>query len=114
MTILGIFPYKVKDIIFMWRGACEVRLNPCEVRLKQTLETECRGGEIEMNIGRLGNLNLHKLDLHKSGNKLSLDLHKFGNKLSLDLHKSGNELSLDLHKSGNELSLDLHINKSPK
>ena len=35
---LGIFPQEVKDIIFAWRGACEVRLNPCKVRLKQTLE----------------------------------------------------------------------------
>ena len=37
---LGIFfPHKVKNIIFMWRGACELRLNPCKVRLN-----------IEMNI----------------------------------------------------------------
>ena len=29
---------KGKDIIFAWRGACEVRLNPGEVRLKCTLK----------------------------------------------------------------------------
>ena len=29
-----------KDIIFAWRGAHEVRLNPCEVRLKWTSENE--------------------------------------------------------------------------
>ena len=38
MTILGIFPRKVKNIIFAWRGAREVRLKPCEVRVKQTSE----------------------------------------------------------------------------
>ena len=32
-TILGIFPREVKDIILH-----EVRLNPCEVRLKRTSE----------------------------------------------------------------------------
>ena len=32
MTILGIFPHEMKDIIL-----CEVRLNPCKVRLKRTL-----------------------------------------------------------------------------
>ena len=36
-TILGIFPREVKDIIFAWRGAHEMRLNPRQVRLKQTL-----------------------------------------------------------------------------
>ena len=34
---LGIFPHEVKDIIFHVVGALEVRLNPHEVRLKQTL-----------------------------------------------------------------------------
>ena len=33
MTFLGIFPHKVKDIILH-----KVRLNPSEMRLKQTLE----------------------------------------------------------------------------
>ena len=27
------FPFKVKNIIFTWRGACKMRLNPCDVRL---------------------------------------------------------------------------------
>ena len=40
MTILGIFPCKMKDIIFAWQGACEVRLNPHEVRMKQTSESK--------------------------------------------------------------------------
>ena len=31
---LGIFADEMKDIIFVWRGACQVRLNPHEVRLK--------------------------------------------------------------------------------
>ena len=31
-------PQEVKDIIFLWRGACEVRLNPCKMRLKRTSE----------------------------------------------------------------------------
>ena len=69
MTILGIFPRKV---IFMWRGAHEVRWNPFKVRLKRTFETE--GG---------GNSNEHQktrkrvegvLDLQKSGNELSYRL----------------------------------------
>ena len=92
-------------------------------RMQESMQCEIEStrGEIDMNIGKLGNLegwrrllDLHKSgdelssDLHKFGNELSSDLHKFGNELSLDLHKSGNELSLDLHKSGNELSLDLH------
>ena len=47
-----------------------MRLNPQEVRLKQTLEN---------------------LETWKG----VLDLHTFGNELSLDLHKSSNELSLD-------------------
>ena len=39
----GNFPREMKDIIFLWgggggRGACEVRLNLCKVRLKQTSE----------------------------------------------------------------------------
>ena len=42
---LGIFPCETKDIIFTWREAHEVRLNPCEVRLKQTSETEGGGGD---------------------------------------------------------------------
>ena len=90
---LGIFARQVKDISFTWRGgACEVRLNPCKVRLKWTLENS---------------------ETRKDGGWV-LALHKSGNELCLDLHKSGDELSLDLHKSGNELSLDLHINESPK
>ena len=43
MTILGIFPHEVKDIIL-----CEVRLNPHQVRLKWTLE-KLRGREIRKN-----------------------------------------------------------------
>ena len=31
---LGIFPREMKDIIFAWRGAHDVRLNPHKVRLK--------------------------------------------------------------------------------
>ena len=50
MTFLGHFLCKVKDIIFAWRGAHKVRLNPCEVRLKRTTEME-GGREIAMNIG---------------------------------------------------------------
>ena len=70
-----------------------MRLNPHEVRLKQTLEKE-GGREIERNIAKL--INSEKrwrrvLDLHKSDNKLSLDLYKSSNELSLDMHKSGNE-----------------------
>ena len=42
---LGIFPCEMKDIIFMWRKAHKVRLNPHEVRLKQTLEMEGGGGD---------------------------------------------------------------------
>ena len=38
MTVLGIFPCEVKNIIFVWRRAHEVRLNPHKVRLKQTSE----------------------------------------------------------------------------
>ena len=34
MTILGIFPSKVKNIILACGEAHKVRLNPCEVRLK--------------------------------------------------------------------------------
>ena len=30
----GIFPCKVKNIIFVWRGECKVRFNPLKVRLK--------------------------------------------------------------------------------
>ena len=41
----GNFPCEVKDIIFAWRGACEVRL-------KRTSEME-GGGEIETNIRKL-------------------------------------------------------------
>ena len=36
MTLLGIFPCKVKDIIFVWRGACKVDMRwelPHEVRI---------------------------------------------------------------------------------
>ena len=33
MTCLGIFPREVTNIIFAWKGACEMRLNPCKVRL---------------------------------------------------------------------------------
>ena len=74
-TILGIFPCEVKDIIFAWRGAHEVRL-------KRTLETEGGGrGEIEKNTRKLGNSKEWRevLDLHKTGNELSLDLHKSSN-----------------------------------
>ena len=99
----GKFSAQVKDIIFVWRGVCKVRLNPHHVRLKWTLETE-GVVEIEMNIRKLRNSEEWKvvLDLHMSDNELSLDLHKSSNELSLDLHKSGNKLSLDLHKSSNE------------
>ena len=38
VTFLGIFPREVEDIIFVWRGAREVRLSPHEVRLKRTSE----------------------------------------------------------------------------
>ena len=38
MPFLGIFPRETKDITFLWRGACEARLNLHKVRLKQTLE----------------------------------------------------------------------------
>ena len=31
---LGFFACMVKNIIFAWRGGCEVRLNPLEVKLK--------------------------------------------------------------------------------
>ena len=43
MTFWKIFPCKVKNIIFAWKGACEMRLNPHKVRLN--IETN-----IEMNI----------------------------------------------------------------
>ena len=35
---LGIFLHEMKDFIFVWRGACEERLNPHEVRLKRPSE----------------------------------------------------------------------------
>ena len=42
----GIFPCEVR-IIFIWRGACKVRLNPHQVRLTQTSENL----ETQKNIG---------------------------------------------------------------
>ena len=114
---LGIFPRKVKDIIFAWRGAreCEIEPTKGEIETKigklwnsetQTTQISFLGGGGVLDWQKTGNK--LSLDLHKSGNELSLDLHKSSNQLSLELHKSGNELSLDSYKSGNELSLDLH------
>ena len=37
---LGIFPCEVKNIIFSWIGAHEVRLNPSKVRLKLNIGSE--------------------------------------------------------------------------
>ena len=45
---LGIFQRQVKDIIFAWRGAHQVKLNLCRVRLKQTSETQKGGGGIRL------------------------------------------------------------------
>ena len=125
---MGIFPCQVKDIIFVWRVAHEVRLNPHKVRLKQTSEnskTHKQGGGGILDFRSL--VTKLNLDLHKSGNGLCLDLHKSSHELSLTctslvmnlfglgqsgnelgLHKSSYELSLDLHKSGYKFSLDLH------
>ena len=58
----------------MWRGTHDVRLKPCEVRLKQTSENS----ETQMGV----------LNLHKSGNELNLDLHKSGNELMLHINES--------------------------
>ena len=59
MIILGIFLCEVKNIIFMWKGACEVRLNIHEVRLKWTLKwtSQSRGRgypHTSQEWGRLG------------------------------------------------------------
>ena len=59
-------------------------------------EIEPMLGEIEINIGKLGNSENSNFLLGWRG---VLDLHKSGYELSLDLYKSSNELSLDLHKS---------------
>ena len=80
----------MKDIIFVGGGgAGEVRLNPCQVRLKQTLE----------------NLETQKSQIYFLSGGRYWTCDKTSNKLSLDLHKSGNELGFDLLNSDNELYL---------
>ena len=37
------FPCEVKNIIFAWRGACKMRLNPCEVRMTIKMNIPARG-----------------------------------------------------------------------
>ena len=111
VTILRIFPHETKDIIFTWRGAREVRLNPRKVRLKWTSETEGEGRSPEHQKTHISiHTTLVGYPIQQRGVPPSsswgdeLDLHKSGNELSLDLHMSGNEWSLDdLHRSGNEL-----------
>ena len=73
------------------------------------------GTKIEMNIGKLQNLENSNLHLETLGEGVphpakvvgELDLYKSGNELSIDLHKSGDELSLDLYRSSNKSDLDL-------
>ena len=61
-----------------------MRLNPCKVKLKQTLEMEGGGGTLKQTLE------------NSEGWREVLDLHKSGNGLSLDLHKSSNELSTNI------------------
>ena len=70
MTFLGIFQHEVKDIIFTWRRAFEVSLNPCEVRLKWTSEME-DGGDLNehQKTQKLRTWMEGVIDLQKSGNK---------------------------------------------
>ena len=43
MTFWEFFPRKVKNIIFAWRGACEMRSNPHEMRLNIKMNIPVRG-----------------------------------------------------------------------
>ena len=51
MTFLGIFPHEVKNIIFVWRGAHEMRLNPHEVRLNIKMNIPARRWGTRMGWG---------------------------------------------------------------
>ena len=44
MTFWEFFPRENKNITFAWRGACDVGLNPCKVRLSIEMNIPARVG----------------------------------------------------------------------